>query len=66
MPDAPFVHVMVVDRRRDARRHAARSTPGDAVRLTDAGALDLAATDDGTEITIWEMWADLEVALTAT
>jgi hypothetical protein len=34
---------------------------GDAVRLTDAGALDLAANADGTEITIWEMWADLEV-----
>jgi len=33
----------------------------DAVRLTDAGALDLVATADDTEITIWEMWADLEV-----
>ena len=33
---------------------------GDAVRLTDAGALELTATDDGTEVIIWEMWAELD------
>ena len=34
-------------------------TAGDAVRLTDAGALDLEATEDGSEITVWEMWSEL-------
>jgi hypothetical protein len=32
---------------------------GDAVRLTAAGALDLVATEDDTEITIWETWSEL-------
>src|SRR6185369_16423345 len=57
VPDAPFVHVMVSTGAATLENAGALGA-GDAVRLTDAGALDLTATEDGTEITIWEMWAD--------
>ena len=60
VPDAPFVHLMV-STGAATLENAGTLGAGDAVRLTDAGALDLAATEDGTEITIWETWADLEV-----
>jgi redox-sensitive bicupin YhaK (pirin superfamily) len=60
VPAAPFVHVMVAAGSATLEGAGALDA-GDAVRLTDAGALDLVATADDTEITIWEMWADLEV-----
>jgi quercetin 2,3-dioxygenase len=58
VPDAPFVHVMV-STGRATLAGAGELAPGDAVRLTDAGALDLEATEDHTEITVWEMWSEL-------
>jgi len=61
VPDAPFVHVMVSSGSASLQGAGALEA-GDAVRLTDAGALDLEATADGTEITIWETWADLDRA----
>jgi redox-sensitive bicupin YhaK (pirin superfamily) len=60
VPDAPFVHVMVATGSATLEGAGALDA-GDAVRLTDAGTLDLAATADDTEITVWEMWSDLEV-----
>ena len=61
VPDAPFAHVMVSTGSATLQGAGALAA-GDAARLTDAGALDLEATDDGTEITIWETWADLDRA----
>ncbi len=58
VPDAPFVHVMV-STGGATLDGAGALAPGDAVRLTAAGAADLAATADDTEITIWEMWSEL-------
>ena len=58
VPDAPFVHVMVSTGSATLER-AGQLAAGDAVRLTAAGALDLTATEDGTEITIWETWSEL-------
>ncbi len=58
VPDAPFVHVMV-STGGATLDHAGSLAPGDAVRLTAAGATDLTATADDTEITIWEMWSEL-------
>ena len=60
VPAAPFVHVMVATGSATLEGAGALDA-GDGVALTDAGALDLVATSDDTEITIWEMWADLEV-----
>jgi redox-sensitive bicupin YhaK (pirin superfamily) len=60
VPDAPFVHVMVSTGAATLDRTNALAA-GDAVRLTDAGRLELVAVEDDTEITIWEMWADLTV-----
>jgi len=61
LPDAPFVHLMVSTGGATLDRTNALDA-GDAVRCTQAGTLNLTAIEDGTEITIWEMWADLEVA----
>jgi redox-sensitive bicupin YhaK (pirin superfamily) len=58
VPDAPFVHVMVSTGGATLET-AGQLAAGDAVRLTGAGALDLEATEDGTEITIWEMWSEV-------
>ena len=52
VPEAPFVHVMV-SAGSATLEGAGTLDAGDAVRLTDAGALDLVATADDTEITIW-------------
>jgi quercetin 2,3-dioxygenase len=60
VPDAPFVHLMV-STGGATLADAGPLKAGDAVRLTGAGALDLTATADDTEITIWEMWAELEL-----
>jgi len=60
VPDAPFVHVMVSSGAATLAGAGALGT-GDAVRLTDAGALDLEATEDDTEITVWEMWSELSM-----
>ena len=61
VPDAPFVHIMVSTGAATLDRTNALA-PGDAARLTDAGRLDLVSVEDGTEITMWEMWADLTVS----
>jgi len=58
VPDAPFVHVMV-STGRATLESAGQLAAGDAVRLTGAGALDLVADEDGTEITIWEMRSEI-------
>ena len=58
VPDAPFVHVMV-STGGATLENAGPLAPGDAVRLTAAGALDLVADEDGTEVTVWEMWSEL-------
>jgi hypothetical protein len=60
IPDAPFVHVMVSTGAATLTSAGALAV-GDAVRLTDAGALDLEATEDGTEVTVWEMWSELAI-----
>ena len=36
-----------------------RSDTGDAARLTDAGAIDVSAADDGAHVVVWEMYATL-------
>jgi redox-sensitive bicupin YhaK (pirin superfamily) len=61
IPDAPFVHLMVSTGGANLSGAGALA-PGDAVRLTDAGPLDLEATEDGTEVTVWEMWSELAIA----
>ncbi len=61
VPDAPFVHVMVSTGSANLDRTNALDA-GDAARLTEAGPLDLVAIADDTQITIWEMWADLAVS----
>jgi len=58
VPDAPFVHVMVSTGGATLDGTGALA-PGDAVRLTAAGAVALTATADDTELTIWEMWSEL-------
>jgi redox-sensitive bicupin YhaK (pirin superfamily) len=58
IPDAPFVHVMVSTGGANLSGAGALA-PGDAVRLTDAGPLDLEAIEDATELTVWEMWSEL-------
>jgi redox-sensitive bicupin YhaK (pirin superfamily) len=58
VPKAPFVHVFVA-RGAVTLESAGELAQGDAVRLTDAGALDLVATADDTEVVIWEMASEL-------
>jgi redox-sensitive bicupin YhaK (pirin superfamily) len=60
VPDAPFVHVFVA-RGTGVLDGAGALAAGDAVRLTDAGALGFTAGADGAEVVIWETWADLQV-----
>jgi hypothetical protein len=57
-PDAPFVYVFVATGRvsLDGTRELG---PGDAARLTSAGARDIGALDDDTEVTLWETWSEL-------
>jgi redox-sensitive bicupin YhaK (pirin superfamily) len=52
VPRAPFVHVFVAVGSTRLGDHDILST-GDAARLTDARALDLAAGDQGAEVLIW-------------
>jgi redox-sensitive bicupin YhaK (pirin superfamily) len=54
IPDAPFVHVFV------ARGRVGDLGPGDAMRCTDAGAVELTA-HEASELVIWETWADLQL-----
>ena len=58
VPAAPFVHVFV-SRGAATLDGAGVLEPGDAARLTDAGARMLAATVDDTEVVLWEMSGDL-------
>jgi len=58
VPDAPFVHLFVARGSVEVDGVGALAT-GDAVRLTDAGARQLTAGPDGTEVTLWETYADL-------
>jgi redox-sensitive bicupin YhaK (pirin superfamily) len=60
VPDAPYVHLMVSTGGANLSSAGALA-PGDAVRLTDAGPLELEATEDATEVTVWEMWSELTV-----
>jgi redox-sensitive bicupin YhaK (pirin superfamily) len=58
LPDSPFVHVFV-SRGAVTLEGAGALAPGDAVRLTDAGELALEATEDDTEVVIWDMASEL-------
>jgi redox-sensitive bicupin YhaK (pirin superfamily) len=58
MPASPFVHVFVA-RGAATLDGAGELATGDAVRLTDAGQLELTATADDTEVVVWEMNGDL-------
>jgi len=53
VPDAPHAHVFVAVGNATLEGAGALDT-GDAVRLTDAGALGLTAGTDGAEVLIWE------------
>ena len=57
MPDAPYVHVFVGRGVGDAGGCRARSSDGDAARLTGAGSPTLTAGADGAEVLVWEMTA---------
>lgn len=57
LPDAPYLHVYVVDGRADLETVGAVGT-GDAVRLTDMGGLRLSTTT-AAEVLIWEMHSTL-------
>jgi quercetin 2,3-dioxygenase len=58
VPDAPFVHLFVARGGADVDG-VGQLGAGDAVRLTDAGARQLTAGDDGAEVTVWETYAVL-------
>jgi len=59
LPDAPFVHVFIA--RGDAEVDGVgQLNTGDAVRFTDAGPRTLTAGASGTEVTVWETYADLQ------
>jgi redox-sensitive bicupin YhaK (pirin superfamily) len=58
LPASPFVHVFV-SRGAVTLEDAGTLTQGDAVRLTDAGQLELEATADDTEIVVWDMASEL-------
>ncbi|HEY5014338.1 MAG TPA: pirin family protein [Acidimicrobiia bacterium] len=59
IPDAPFVHVFVAVGSASFGPDAQPLAEGDAVRLTDAGALGLRAGPDGAEIIVWETHASV-------
>jgi redox-sensitive bicupin YhaK (pirin superfamily) len=54
VPAAPHVHVFVARGAATLEGAAHPLAQGDAVRLSDAGELRLAATSDRTEVVIWE------------
>ena len=58
MPDSPFVHVFVA-RGAATLEGAGDLATGDAVRLTEAGRLELTATADDTEVVVWDMQSEL-------
>jgi redox-sensitive bicupin YhaK (pirin superfamily) len=58
VPGSPFVHVFV-SRGAATLDGAGELATGDAVRLTDAGALALTTTTDDTEVVIWDMASEL-------
>jgi redox-sensitive bicupin YhaK (pirin superfamily) len=60
LPDAPFVHVFVARGSVDLQGTGPLDT-GDAVRLTDAGALQATAGNEDAELVIWETYADLAI-----
>ena len=53
IPDAPFVHVFVA-RGAIELEGAGELAEGDAARLTEAGALTATATEEPTELVVWE------------
>ena len=57
IPDAPFVHVFVA--KGSVRLGDEYLEPGDAVRLTDAGALDITATTSA-EVIVWETATEVQ------
>jgi redox-sensitive bicupin YhaK (pirin superfamily) len=54
VPAAPHVHVFIARGAATLQGVADQLAQGDAVRLSDAGELRLAATSDRTEVVIWE------------
>jgi redox-sensitive bicupin YhaK (pirin superfamily) len=58
LPAAPFVHVFVAEGSAELPGAAPLGT-GDAARLTDAGAIDATAGDDGAHLVVWEMYSTL-------
>jgi redox-sensitive bicupin YhaK (pirin superfamily) len=58
LPAAPFVHLFIAVGDADLQGIGVLDT-GDAVRLTDADALELTAGENGAHVVIWETWADL-------
>ena len=52
VPDAPHAHVFIARGAAELEAHGPLDT-GDAVRLTEAGSMDLQAADGGAEILIW-------------
>ncbi len=60
VPDAPFVHVFVANGEATLEQ-AGDLEQGDAVRLTDAGALQVTGGAAGAEVVIWETYGDLQI-----
>jgi redox-sensitive bicupin YhaK (pirin superfamily) len=58
LPAAPFVHVFVAEGTAELAGTPTLGT-GDAARLTDAGAIDVSAADDGAHVVVWEMYSTL-------
>jgi hypothetical protein len=58
LPDARFLHLYVA-RGSAQLEEAGELGPGDAVRLTAAGARALTAGPDGAEVLVWEMNAGM-------
>jgi hypothetical protein len=60
VPDAPFVHLFVATGDAELEKTGALEA-GDAVRMTDAGALTITAGPAGAQLVIWETWSDLRL-----
>jgi redox-sensitive bicupin YhaK (pirin superfamily) len=58
LPAAPFVHLFVAEGSAELPGTPPLRT-GDAARLTDAGAMEVSAGDDGAHLVVWETYATL-------
>ncbi len=61
LPDAPFLHVFVTRGAVELEGDHALGQ-GDAARLRAAGPLGVTGSDDGSEILVWEMHAELSAS----